>query len=57
VDRDPYFWQRLLRADAETAIAATWRSTLDGVPYDVTYRMVTRDGGWSGSDRGRWSAA
>lgn len=41
---DPYFWQRLLHPeDAETAIAATWRSTLDGVPYDVTYRMVTRD--------------
>ena len=29
--------------DAEKAIAATWRSTLDGVPYDITYRMVTRD--------------
>ena len=43
-NEDPYFWQRLLHPeDAEKAIAATWRSTLDGVPYDITYRMVTRD--------------
>ncbi|HTG46276.1 MAG TPA: PAS domain-containing protein [Actinomycetota bacterium] len=43
-NEDPYLWQRLLHPeDAETAIAATWRSTLDGVPYDITYRMVTRD--------------
>jgi hypothetical protein len=41
---DPYLWQRLLHPeDAEDAIAATWRTTLDGTPYDVIYRMVTKD--------------
>ena len=41
---DRHLWQRLLHPeDAEAAIAATWRTTFDHVPYDITYRMVTRD--------------
>ena len=41
---DTQLWQRLLHPeDAARVIAATWRTTFQGVGYDETYRMITRD--------------
>jgi hypothetical protein len=41
---DPQLWQRLLHPeDAGRVIAATWRTTFQGVAYDETYRMISRD--------------
>ena len=41
---DPQLWQRLLHPeDAGRVIAATWRTTFQGVVYDETYRMISRD--------------
>ena len=41
---DAQLWQRLLHPeDAARVIAATWRTTFQGVGYDETYRMITRD--------------
>ena len=41
---DPQLWQRLLHPeDAERVIAATWRTTNQGVVYEETYRMISRD--------------
>ena len=41
---DAQLWQRLLHPeDAAGVIAATWRTTFQGVGYDETYRMITRD--------------
>jgi hypothetical protein len=41
---DPQLWQRLLHPeDAGRVIAATWRTTFQGITYDETYRMISRD--------------
>ncbi len=41
---DPQLWHRLLHPeDAGRVIAATWRTTFQGVVYEETYRMISRD--------------
>ena len=41
---DPQLWQRLLHPeDAGRVIAATWRTTFQGITYEETYRMISRD--------------
>jgi hypothetical protein len=41
---DPQLWQRLLHPeDAVRVIAATWRTTFQGIGYEETYRMISRD--------------
>lgn len=41
---DPQLWQRLLHPeDAGRVIAATWRTTFQGILYEETYRMISRD--------------
>jgi PAS domain-containing protein len=41
---DPQLWQRLLHPeDAGRVIAATWRTTFQGIAYEETYRMISRD--------------
>jgi hypothetical protein len=41
---DPQLWQRLLHPeDAGRVVAATWRTTFQGVTYEETYRMISRD--------------
>jgi hypothetical protein len=41
---DPQLWQRLLHPeDAVRVIAATWRTTFQGIAYGETYRMISRD--------------
>jgi hypothetical protein len=41
---DPQLWQRLLHPeDAGRVVAATWRTTFQGITYAETYRMISRD--------------
>lgn len=41
---DPQLWQRLLHPeDAGRVVAATWRTTFQGITYEETYRMISRD--------------
>jgi PAS domain-containing protein len=41
---DPHLWQRLLHPeDAGRVIAATWRTTFQGIVYEENYRMISRN--------------
>jgi hypothetical protein len=42
---DLQLWQRILHPeDFSRVVAATWKTTLDGVPYLMEYRIVREDG-------------